>query len=416
MPLRDGATVKSHDVYMYLTYDPPIQDPAEALPVTFRLPTCIGEDRISCVFDQDTDWTRIGFSGNGQCFQGPTGVTHVGVVRTSILERMQCVVELICREYEGKVTLNLVDLDPETKMIKRTEKGKSKSLFLFQNTVDCTKDSVVILPFVFRFKDETVQAAPLDVPQYDGSVPLFQFDDELTRRIALNNPMKRTILSRTEAVALEDMAEMSGNPVPQHLNLVFGYEWATMNNLRGKHARNMYAIVGFDSTFKPICEITPGTIKYQVKCPNGELTPDRGTFFGAGSGRPGPAYLDELMVSVDLTKVPLDVKVFVVGARCINAPSLTSTPDDQCPIPVTLRYNVMEYVKIIDADTKREIGLFQGNRSLMGMDVTYCMAAMFRTADSWKWAPLNKAVSKSVPIQEYFADVWREVAAHYESE
>ena len=415
LALVDGGGYKVSELFMYLTYEPKIEEAAEALPVTFRIPACVPVYGMTAVFDQDTDWTMIGESGNGKCFNGPTGFTHVASLKAGIFERMQFLVELVCGDYEGKVSFNLVDIDIDRKLVKCTEEGKPKRTMthVFQHTVEVTQGSVVVLPFLFGIDDEKMHVSKFEATAYDGSVPLFQFDDELLKRISVNNCVKRVILSRSEAISLTDLAEMSGNPMPHKLALTLGYGWTHFNNLRGKHSRNCYAMVGFDNAFKPVCHVTFGTVSYAVTAPNEELAAKRNWIISQATRIMSPKLLDELTIVVDLDKVSPDVNVLLIGAKCTNGMALSSTPVKDCPIPFSLRAGVMEYVKIVDVDTKREIGFYQASRNSFGIDATACMAALFRTGDTWKWAPINRDIPKSLPVFEYFADVWRDVATRF---
>ena len=407
--------VKVHELYMFLSYDPNMQEPLEALPVTFRVNALVGDENVYSFFGDKADWTRIGYGGLGNGFLGPTGITHVGIIRACYFQRLKFIVEIVNKSYQGSITFHMVDMEISKKKghYNLNSSTANKNRTVYEHTQAVPIGGVATVPMLFEITKKKLKFSDMDVCSLNDAASLTSFEDSLARRfLADSYSHQRNMLPRSEVVSLTEMCRTVGvDKMPNRVNLVLGIARMMEVFCTDADQVKMHAIC-VNTRCLIYASLELGLFGFRTNCPNGELVlrPQKAFQRDYTSFFSRHICDDVVNVEINLLAFPLDVVAIVVGqyAQNKNPAEWTHTLEIDA-VPTSYHCGYMEYVRIFDSASAADIGVFQCRRSHFGSACsTY--GALVRTGDTWSWVPIEQTTSEPIKIDNYLISCWSQAA------
>lgn len=395
-------------LFIYLTYEPAISDPLEALPVTFKLPVLVSSDENFCVYDQKNDWNRIGYSGCGSGFVGPTGITHVGCIRASAAD-MKFWIEIVSTTYEGAATVHIANV--KARRTNAWIEFKPDDCFhLFESTVAVSPGCAQALPVAFSIKSKTLRAE-----NFEGRLPQdpSTFDLELFELVRESSQFLRQIVSRHTPTPFGLMCSNNGCVAPTRLAVSLGLQSLKAPDIGKDRPYGLYRIMGLKADDSVEFQAKFWGIMYRAKAKNKEIEVLSANKYQIGGIHffTTPKYDDMMCSVIDFENVSPDVRVILFGGDLQQKP-FASLNGCGAPYPVELstQLNLHDYVRFIDPDSGKEIGIYQHQRSVFDR-VYACFGGLVRTSEGWTWVPISRSYgeTEAKSLKKAMRSAWEKV-------
>jgi hypothetical protein len=378
-------------LYVYATYDPPIEL-APTLPVTFGCVNSTDIEQRFSVFDEFVHWQSIGKASLGLISFGPTGPTHVVHLNRGKCDKSTSAFLVTSHSYAGTVTLNFLlaedaaGTSPEHSLPRNESQG-----FLLQSSVQVTPGTVTCLPHSIRIVGRDYRVGVLaslvlppggDYAGFIGQISRLLSPDIVVRR--------RLLLPFALPFSISDAAALAGLPPPHRITIVSSFMPAAISGAGG--SMQYYAsvnLLAFDAAGQ------------FVEQSGGALVSDDPRKYGTDPGfLRRPYYWDEQCVAVDLDAL-------LAAGVCSLA--VTMVP----PHGWRLARFRRKAIRIVETDTKTEIGVHHVVSSWLDKEGLVVGGIVFAN-DCWSWVPAGEVVKNQSGSD--FRSWWYQTLLHFRGE
>jgi hypothetical protein len=367
-------------LYVYATYDPPIQLSSGPLPVTFSCVNTRDLEQLFSVFDEFVYWHSIGKGSLGFLSFGPTGPTHVIHLNRGKCDRSTSGFLIRSVAYQGIVTLNFLLAEAAKGFSPSHRLAQSESIgLLLQSSVNVVPGSMYCLSHAVRITGrdyEIKQLPPLMVgPGGDTFGLVGQVVNALSPNIVVR---RRNLLPIAFPYSLSDAARFVGLPPPNRIGIVSSFVPIVVNT--GNTTVTYYAttrLLAFNAAGQFVAQhekqswgFAPMT---QDSSFNGAMTTESASKYQPNIGTfRSPYYPDHHTVTVDLN---------VLLEQGIYSIAIAVYPDAGWTLPQFKR----KAIRIIDVNTNTEIGLFDVVAPWRGKKWSMLVGGLVFVNDVWSW-------------------------------